>query len=104
MTQKNNPNQLRVSPSGALVGNPPAQLGGGNFQPGNFWCFQGVAQETEPQNVSGGGTFGTVNGLGACEVTIQPISTGYLYDLEVTLNTYLPSTAGGCQARVLGSD
>ena len=100
MTQNNNPNQLRVSPSGALVGNPPAQLGGGNFQPGNFWCFPGNGG---PTNVSGSGTFATVTGLGACEVTIRDFNTGYLYDLEVTGNTYGAGTAGGCKVKVLGS-
>ena len=77
---------------------------GGNYQPGNFWCYQGSGSST---NVPGSAA-GDVTGLEKKAVTIQPLSAGYLYEIHVNVDTYSPNvgyvnTAGTWKIIVLGS-
>lgn len=94
-----NPYTLRVSPSGAQVGNPPAQLNTGNFQGGDSpWIYEGEGAE---RSIPGSSAAGDFAGLEACPVSLLP---GYAYDLDFTMNSYASGgTSGSFNIVILGS-
>jgi hypothetical protein len=89
---------MRDSSTGETIG------AGGNYQPGNFWCYQGSGASAD---VPGMGA-GDVTGLSSVAVTMHPHSAGYYYRVEVNVDVYSTvanyvNTGGNWTILVLGS-
>lgn len=95
-----NPQQLRLSPSGPVIGTPPVLVGGNSSVAGRVWVKQGVgAVQTVP-----GTAAGDILGLESVLVNLLPSTTGYKYDVELDTQTFGDtSTNGGYDLIVLGS-
>jgi hypothetical protein len=82
----------RLSPSGPLIGNPPALVGGGAAVPGCLWLAQGTGSSEVPY-VNVPNPAAAITGLEAVPVDLKPGTTGYKYDIEVDTATF--GTGGG---------
>ena len=95
-----NPLQLRLSPSGPVLGNPPALVGGNSLVPGRVWVAQGVGNATPTPGTAAG----DVLGLEAVPVDLKPGALGYRYDVEFDTQTFGDvGTNGGFAVIILAS-
>lgn len=95
-----NPQQLRLSPSGPVIGSPPVLVGGGSSVSGRVWVAQGVGVATTIPGTAAGDMLG----LEAVVVNLLPSTTGYKYDVELDTQTFGDTgTNGGYDMLVLAS-
>jgi hypothetical protein len=76
--------QMRLSPSGPVIGTPPVLVGGTALIPGRVWLGQGAGNAAQVP----GAAAGNVLGLESVLANLLPGTTGYKYDLEFETNTF----------------
>jgi hypothetical protein len=95
-----NPLQMRLSPSGPVIGNPPVLVGGPSNVAGRVWVAQGAGAAQQVPGTAAGDALG----LESVVVNLLPAVAGYKYDLEFETNTFGDlGTNGGYDMIVLGS-
>lgn len=89
--------QLRLSPSGPVIGTPPVLTGGNSSVTGRVWVAQGVGAVADVPGTAAG----DIAGLEAVLVNLLP---GYTYDVELDTQTFGDTgTNGGFDMIVLAS-
>lgn len=91
--------QMRLSPSGPVIGTPPVLTGGNAIVPGRVWLGQGAGAAQQVPGVAAG----NVLGLESVPVNLLPAAAGYRYDLEFETNTFGVVGTGGYFVVVLAS-
>ena len=96
--------QLRLSPSGPVIGTPPALTGGNSDVLGRVWTAQGSGVNTPVPGTAAG----DILGLESTVVDLKPAAVGYSYDVELDVQTFGPVGSGeggpgGYDLVILGS-
>lgn len=92
--------QMRLSPSGPVIGTPPVITGGNSSAAGRVWVAQGSGIATKVPGTAAGDMLGLESTL----VDLKPGAQGYSYDVELDTQTFGDTgTGGGFDLIVLGS-